>query len=115
MLARASAVRALRESPGTLSIRGMGRRRPSIAVILGLWTLVCLAAAIVLGGTAMAAIIDADRACFTQTGPCPSGDHPVVIQMTFALVVIPLAWVAGFAAITLAWMAGPNPGKSSQA
>ena len=93
----------------------MRHRLRSIAVILGTWTLVCLAAALVVGGTAVAAIIEADRACFTQTGPCPIGDHPVVIQLTLALVVIPLGWIAGFAAITVAWMARPNREKSSQA
>ena len=85
----------------------MRRHRPSIWVILGTWTLACLAAAVVLGGTAMAAVIDADAACYFRTAPCPGGDHPAVVQMTFALVGIPLAWIAGFALITVAWMVRP--------
>jgi len=88
----------------------MGRRRPSIAVILGAWTLACLVAAVVLGGTSMATVIDADAACWFQTAPCPGGDHPAVARMTFALVGIPLAWIAGFALITVAWMV--RPGRS---
>ena len=77
-------------------------------MILGLWTVACLTAAIVLGGVAMAAVLDADSACFFGTGPCPGADHPAVGQLTVALVGVPLAWIAGFAVITVAWMARPS-------
>ena len=44
---------SLRATPGSPSIRRMGRRRPSIALILAAWTLACLVAAVVLGGTSL--------------------------------------------------------------
>ena len=54
---------------------------------------------------AMASLDDAQQACFFQfpAVPCPGGDDPRVVQLTFAFFGIPLVWLVGLVVAALAW------------
>lgn len=61
------------------------------------WSLVMLVVAIVVAVDAMAALYDAQQACFFTGTPetCPEPGDPKEIQLAVAFVGIPLVWAIG--------------------
>lgn len=81
------------------------RRRVVWGVVL--WTLLLLAAVILVAGEATASLYDGQRACFFNypAVACPGGDDPAVARLTFAFFGIPAIWllglIVGFAGLTI--------------
>jgi hypothetical protein len=61
------------------------------------WTVVLLAAAILVALDAMIGLYRADQACFFQypVVPCPQAGDPLLFRLDFAFFGIPLIWLVG--------------------
>jgi hypothetical protein len=69
-------------------------RSPLLRAFL-VWTVVLLAAAILLAFGAIIGFVRAQDACFFQTAPCPGSDDPNLVQLAVAFFGIPLIWLIG--------------------
>ena len=62
-----------------------------------LWTVLLVAAAVLLALGAVIGLLRADQACYFgyPVVPCPGTGDPLVVQLDFAFFGIPLIWLAG--------------------
>ena len=71
--------------------------RGSLVRGLVIWTLLLLAVAVLMALQAVASLYGAQQACFFnyQSVPCPSGNDPALVRLTFAFFGVPLVWLVG--------------------
>jgi hypothetical protein len=81
----------------------MRRMRGSLVRGLVLWTLLLLVGAVLMTVQAVVSLYGAQQACFFNypSVPCPSGDDPALVRLTFACFGIPLAWLVGIGVAVL--------------
>jgi hypothetical protein len=62
-----------------------------------LWTLLLLVVAVLLVVQAVGSLYGAGQACFFNypSVPCPSGDDPALVRLTFGFFGVPLVWLVG--------------------
>jgi hypothetical protein len=84
----------------------MRRTRTRLVRIVVLWTLFMLGVAIVLAAEASLSLDKAQQACFFNfpATPCPGGDDPAVVLLTFAFFGVPLGWLIGLGVVGLVWL-----------
>lgn len=65
-----------------------------------IWTMVLLAAAILVIGEATTSLYTRQQACFFNypSVPCPTGSDPAVVRMTLAFFALPAIWFVGIVA-----------------
>jgi len=75
----------------------MRRIRVSLVRGLVLWTLFLLVVAVLLAVQAVRSLYGAQQACWFNypSVPCPGGDDPALVRLTFAFFGVPLAWLVG--------------------
>ena len=75
----------------------MRRIRVSLVRGLVLWTLLLLVVAVLLVVQAVGSLYGAGQACFFNypSVPCPSGNDPALVRLTFAFFGVPLMWLLG--------------------
>ncbi len=75
----------------------MKSKRRRVVGGMVLWTLLLLAAAILVAGQAMFSLYGGQQACFFNypAVACPGGDDPAVGRLTFAFFGIPAVWLGG--------------------
>ena len=71
------------------------RGRPARAFVL--WTLLMMAAAVLLSVQATWGLYAAGQDCFFNypSVPCPSANDPALVRLTFAFFGVPLLWLVG--------------------
>ncbi len=64
-----------------------------------------LVVAVLIAVQAMASLYDAQQACFFQfpSVPCPRGDDPSLVRLTFAFIGMPSIWLVGIGITAVAW------------
>jgi hypothetical protein len=62
-----------------------------------LWTLLLIVVAVLLAAQAIWSIYNGQQACFFNypSVPCPSGNDPALVRLTFAFFGVPLVWLVG--------------------
>ena len=75
----------------------MRRMRGSLVRGLVLWTLLLLAVAVLMALQAVVSLYGAQQACFFNypSVPCPGGNDPALVRLTFAFFGVPLVWLIG--------------------
>ena len=75
----------------------MRRMRGSLVRGLVLWTLLMLVVAVLMVVQAVVSLYGAQQACFFNypSVPCPSGNDPALVRLTFAFFGVPLVWLIG--------------------
>lgn len=75
----------------------MKRMRGSLVRGLLLWTLLLLVVAVLMAVQAVVSLYGAQQACFFNypSVPCPSGNDPALVRLTFAFFGVPLVWLVG--------------------
>ena len=77
--------------------------RGSLVRGLVLWTLFLGVVAVLMALQAVWSLYAAQQACFFNypSVPCPSGNDPALVRLTFAFFGVPLVWLIGIGVAVL--------------